>query len=277
MKTANATLKTFLQSWEVTCAARPNELNFAQYGFPGLIAQDFTAVFQEWSGALDTAVESTKSANAASEKVIESIIVKALLEIKALTESARGNGFAWLISSGFLSKVGDLQSLMTPVITKRLRLRKELSQFAKTELIGEITTVERAAQSAKDLTERQREIQEQAEMVASALAKTVEARIEAEKSAEMLSDYTTNGAANFRSIAEVLENINTVKGDIDEKRDEAKEIIDTANDLLEAVGKTKDAADDMVQVTLQSLKEANEKLVKALGDINRQALANSLM
>lgn len=269
MKNAYAELKSLRQSWDTARASRPSEADFGSFGFKDANASDFDDVFEGWDKALSAAASSTKPANASEEKVVELIIIRALREAKAQVDAAASNGFGWLLqSSVFLQKIGEAQVAMAPVIEKRFRLRKEVVQFAQDQLTNDITSVEQAAPLALTLVEAQRTIEKQSESVVASLDEAVAAKDKVELEAASVKE-------KLEHVSQLAQQVSDAKVGFDAAVNDATTLLGTAETTLKAVEDSRKSADQKVSQSAELLAQANEKLSKALADINRQALADS--
>jgi F0F1-type ATP synthase membrane subunit b/b' len=269
MKNAYAELKALRQSWDRVRKERPGEADFGQFGFPDANASDFDKVLEQWDGALAATSGATRPVNAPEEKVVELIVVRALREAKTQVDAASGNGMAWMIqSSPFLQRIGEAQVAMAPVIERRFRVRKEVVQFAQSQMIGNIVAVERAAPIAQSLVDTQKSIEDQAESVAESLTQATAAKEKAVDEAGLV----TQSLEHVRALASQGDE---AKPGFDTTVADATRLLGEATKALEEVGAFRESADQTLGEGKTLIAQANEKLRKALADITRQALSDS--
>jgi len=269
MKASNAQLTALRDSWKRARSARPSELDFTPFGFPGAKATDFDALFDQWSKALEAVVTATKPGNLVEERVVDVIVVRALRDAKGQVDATASNGFGWLLqSSPFLQKLAEAQVAMAPVIERRFRLRKELLQLAKEEMIDGVLAVERAAPLAKAIVETQKAIEAKASDVSDALDEATAASSRAKADSNSINEI-------LQQAAELRRQLDQSKTDFEAVVTQVKNTADKTQEEFEQIETRRASADKILSEGQKLISQANEKLRKALADINQQGLSDS--
>lgn len=267
MKNAYAEFQTLHRAWTAMRSAHSSINNLEPYGLKGVKAEDFDALFTEWDKALGAAASKTKAVGP-EEKALEAIIVYAIGQLVALVSPAASNGVPWLLQSGFLTKLAELNTALTPILDSRFRVRKAVVEFAKADLVDGMVRVEAAAPLADQLVAQQATITEQAEEVAEALTEAQAAKVQAAEDAAAI-------ATHLETVAKIAADATTAKTDYDETISEVNEALAAAQKALATVEKSRKDADTRIDEGAKKIAVATEKLDKAIADVNRQGLAGS--
>lgn len=268
MKQAYSEFQALRSSWDSLRKTRPNETDFEPYGLKNGKAEDFDALFESWDEAISKAASSTKSTGP-DEQAIEALVTHLIGKVVQQLNAAPSNGYSWLFSqSPFLGALAELNAAIVPVIDRRFSVRKKVIEAAKNELFGGITRIEGAAPVADKLLEQQARISEQADSIEEALSA-------AESAAKDTSASSETATERLAEIQEILESAQSSKVEYEATVADAVSALDDAKAALANVEATQKSADDGLKKGDELVKIANEKLSKAIADVNRQGMAGA--
>lgn len=270
MKDALAQLNSLISAWEKLCVSRPAvEHDFKPAGYPGLKAEHITKIFAGWYETLDLAVKKTQKTENIEEHLLEAVLIKTFQELTNHVQSARSNGFNWLLQgTPILVLINDAAIWLTFPIERRAAVRKGMIKLAESKLNDDILDVQKAAPLAKEITALHEKIQADNEVITTA-KESIDAN------ALAVSEAKEETTETLGQVSSLLTEAKESKSEIDDLKVSLTEVYETAteklaeiNDLLEQTGVA--IGEGQKQVTI-----ANERLAKALQDINRQELAGA--
>jgi hypothetical protein len=267
MKNAYAEFQSLRRAWEALRKSRPSETDFTPFGLKGGDAKDFDALFEEWEVALSNAASKTKALGG-DDKALESIVVTLIGQLLGLVTAAPSNGYPWLFQSGFPAKLSELNVALTPILDRRFRVRKAVIAAAQEELNNDISRVENAAPLADKLVEQQAKINQQSEDTGTALQSAQSAAAQATQAAEKIAEY-------LKSVQQIAQDATSAKTTYDVTIEDAQKLLKDAGIKLESVTVDRETADKKIVEGADLLAIANEKISKAIADLNRQGLAGS--
>lgn len=269
MKSTLAELSTLIDRWGALRKKRPSENDFTPWGYSGIQAEDFDAMFDSWRRGLETAVSRTKAADVHEERIIDAIASKLLRDTRPHVDNAVSNGVAWLIqSTPFMANIATIAAHLGSVLAKRSDLRKALLKIAASNLNDNILSVEQVAAATKQVIEYQEKISEQKQFIDEAVKA-------ASTTNEELATIREQVQANQEAVAALLTIANKNQADLEEHTETLQTLLENAQMALTEVNKQKGEADKTIATGTQLLSNANEQLTKALQDINRQGLAGA--
>jgi hypothetical protein len=267
MKNAFAEFQSLRRAWEILRKSRPSETDFTPFGLKGGDASDFDALFEEWETALSNAASKTRTLGG-DDKALESIIVTLIGQLLGLVTAAPSNGYPWLFQSGFPAKLSELNVSLTPVLDRRFRVRKAVIAAAQEDLNNDISRVESAAPLADRLVDQQAKISAQSEEVGAALQSVKAAATEATDATQKITEY-------LKSVQQIDQDATAAKVTYDETIESARKLLKDADAELDTIKADRETADEKIVEGTDLLATANEKISKAIADLNRQGLAGS--
>lgn len=280
MKTANTECQQLVARWKLLEQQRPTEVDFTLFGYPTIKSSHFDGVFVRWGETIAAVVNKTKPNNEDESQVADAVLTRLFRDIRAQLDGAAGNGIGWLLqSTPFLQLVADAQAFMTQYVERRIALRKELFKFAESQLSTELLTVEKAAPLAQAIISQQAQILQDAESVEQAKAASEAIRGEL----AILKSSAETGIAELKkhweeSNAEISQHARdsiASKAELQAINDELQKTLTATKDVLKVVQEQGEKSDASIKTGEGLIAQANQKLTKALADINRQALAGA--
>lgn len=280
MKNANTECQQLVARWKLLQQQRPSEIDFTPFGYPSIKGSHFDHVFVRWGEAITAAISKTKSINEDESYVADAVLTRLFRDIRAHLDGANGNGIGWLLqSTPFLQLVAEIQAFMTQYVERRIALRKDLLKFAETQLSAELLTVEKAAPLAQTIISQQTQIKQDAESVEQ--AKEASESIRGELA--ILKSSAETGIAELKkhweeSNAEISQHAKdsiATKAELQAINDELQKTLTATKDVLKVVQEQGEKSDASIKTGEGLITQANQKLTKALADINRQALAGA--
>ena len=280
MKNANTECQQLLVRWKSLEQTRPTEMDFTPFGYPTIKGSHFHNVFLCWAETLEATASKTKSNNEDENQVADAVLTRLFRDIKTHIDGAHGNGIGWLLpSTPFLQLVAEIQAFITPYVERRISFRKELFRFAETRLSTELLTVEKAAPLAETIISQQTQIKQDAESVEQ--AKEASEAIRGELAIHKSSAET--GIAELKkhweeSNAEISQHARdsiASKAELQAINDELQKTLTATKDVLKVVQEQGEKSDASIKTGEGLIAQANQKLTKAIADINRQALAGA--
>lgn len=280
MKNANTECQQLVARWKLLQQQRPSEMDFTPFGYPTIKSSHFDGVFMRWGEIIAAVVNKTKQTNEDESQVADAVLTRLYRDIRVQLDGAAGNGIGWLLqSTPFLQLVAEIQAFMTQYVERRIALRKELFKFAETQLSAELLTVEKAAPLAQTIISLQTQIKQDAESVEQ--AKEASEAIRGELA--ILKSSAETGIAELKkhwegSNAEISQHAKDSvanKAELQAINDELQKTLTATKDLLKVVQEQSEKSDASIKTGEELITQANQKLTKALADINRQALAGA--
>ena len=280
MKNANTECQQLLVRWKSLEQNRPTEMDFTPFGYPAVKGSHFYNVFVRWSEAIAATISKTKSNNEDENQVADAVLTRLFRDITVQIDAAHNNGIGWLLpSTPFLQLVAEIQAFMTQHVERRIAFRKELFKFAESQLSTELLTVEKAAPLAQAIISQQTQILQDAESVEQAKAASEAIRGEL----AILKSSAETGVAALKKhwedsnteIAQHSKDAIATKAELQAVNDELQETLTATKAVLKAVEAQGEKSDASIKTGEALITQANQKLTKALADINRQALAGA--
>lgn len=280
MKNANLECQQLYVRWKSLEQARPSEMDFTPFGYPTVKGSHFHNVFLRWSETLAATITKAKSNNEDESQVADAVLTRLFRDTKSHIDGAHGNGLGWLLpSTPFLQLVAEIQTFMTQYVERRIVLRKELLKFAETKLSTELLTVEKAAPLAESIISQQAQIMQDTELVddAKLICETIRGELEVLKSsaeAEMVK-LKERWEESSTEIAQLAKDAVAATTESQSINDDLQKTLTTTKDVLNVVQAQVAKSDASIQAGEVLIAQSNQKLTKALADINRQALAGA--
>ena len=280
MKNANTECQQLVARWKSLEQNRPAEMDFTPFGYPTVKGSHFQNVFTRWSETIAASIIKTKSNNEDEGQVADAVLTRLFRDLKAQVDAAHSNGVGWLLSSStFLQLVAEIQAFMTQYVERRISLRKELLKFAETQLSSELLTVEKAAPLAQTIISQQTQIKQDAEVVeqVKVASEAIQGELETLKSSAE-TDIAELKKHWEESNAEISQHSNdaiATKAELQAVNDELRETLTATKAVLKAIEAQGEKSDASIKTGEALIAQTNEKLTKALSDINRQALAGA--
>ena len=280
MKNANTECQQLVARWKSLEQNRPTEMDFTPFGYPAVKGSDFYNVFVRWSEAIAATISKTKSNNEDENQVADAVLTRLFRDITVQIDAAHNNGIGWLLpSTPFLQLVAEIQAFMTQHVERRIAFRKELFKFAESQLSTELLTVEKAAPLAQAIISQQTQILQDAESVEQAKAASEAIRGEL----AILKSSAETGVAALKKhwedsnteIAQHSKDAIATKAELQAVNDELQETLTATKAVLKAIEAQGEKSDASIKTGEALITQANQKLTKALADINRQALAGA--
>lgn len=280
MKNANTECQQLVARWKSLEQNRSTEMDFTPFGYPAVKGSHFYNVFVRWSETIAATISKTKSNNEDENQVADAVLTRLFRDITVQIDAAHSNGIGWLLpSTPFLQLVAEIQAFMTQYVERRIALRKELFKFAETQLSTELLTVEKAAPLAQTIISQQTQIKQDAESVEQ--AKEASEAIRGELA--ILKSSTEKGIAELKthwedSNAEISQHSKdaiATKAELQAVNDELQENLTATKAVLKVIEAQGEKSDASIKTGEALIAQTNEKLTKALSDINRQALAGA--
>ncbi len=269
MKTAVDEAKSLYDTWILLRQQRPTEIDFTPFGYPNLSADDFSSLFERWSNSLSLAHSKGKGESATDDRIVGALLGRALREIRNHVESARSNGMSWLVmNTGFIQWVANASPYISIVAESRLNLRKDLVKAAQSNLSDQLLSIEKAAPLAEKIAEFETRIGRDAELV-------VSTKGGAEKAFEEIQTLKEKIQASAADVLAVHSDSKSSKEEIEKIAELFNQSASASSALLSELELKKTVADGSISKSTILLGQANEKLEKALQDINRQGLAGA--
>lgn len=267
MKNAYAEFQALHRAWKNLRESRKSETDLSPFGLKGGKADDFDGLFDEWESALSAAAAKTKAVGP-EDRALEAIIVSVIVLLTGWVTAAASNGFQWLIQAGFPAKISELNTALTPILDRRFRVRKAVIEGAQSDLNNDIIRVEAAAPLADKLVAQQEKLLQQASEVSDALDEVQTAREQVVTESKQVSDH-------LLSVKQFSEDVAKTSAHTQETAKEASDVLGEAQSALESVRVSRMEADSKIDDGAKLLAVANEKITKAIADLNRQGLAGS--
>jgi hypothetical protein len=270
MKHAIGELEQLVTRWNSLRQQRPSEVDMGPWGYADMSIKEFDALFDQWVQTLSLANEKAPSSpDVHDEGALEVLLVKTLRDVRAHIDAAHGNGIAWLIqSTTFPALVMEVAGVINGVLERRTTVRQELLKVAQSGLNDEILGIETASPLAQSIIASHEKVKNDAEAVASA-------KVTAEADVGALARAKTAAVEEGLVIKAAVAEAQTSKGELTQIVDSSKLALNESNSLLEAVRAQKARSDTEIEAGAKLIEQANEKLSKALQDINRQGLAGA--
>lgn len=280
MKNANNECQQLVARWISLQSQRASEMDFGQFGFPGVQGKHFEVVFTRWSETLSSAIAKTKPSNEAESGVADAVLARLFRDIRANIDGAHSNGVGWLLpSTPFLQLVADAQAYMTQYVERRISLRKELLKFAEGQLSDQLLTVEKAAPIAKELMATYAQIQDDAKSIdeTKSAGQSVYEELKeiSETAGGEISALKEKWEKSQEEIAGLTDSSKEAKNQLEAINKDAETTLAEAKELLDAVKGQSIKSDAAIRAGEELISQTNRKLTKALADINRQALAGA--
>ena len=269
MKVAAEEAKALEDSWLRMRSERVSENDMTSFGYPGVAASDFDALFHQWSSTLKLAATKAGSSNAVDGKISDAVLAKIFRDIRNHVESARSQGLQWLITStAFLGWVTEASSFIALVTEKRLSLRKDLLRSAQSALNDQLLSIEEAAPKAETISAHLKKIESDTGQIDSA-------RAEAESTLSKIQVAKEAAEGSQAKITLLLEQANDSKGQLAKLATDFTESLAASEAIQKEIASQKGVANESIEKSGKLLGQANEQLEKALQDINRQGLAGA--
>ena len=280
MKNANTECQQLVARWKSLEQNRPTEMDFTPFGYPTVKGSHFHNVFVRWSETIAATISKTKSNSEDESQVADAVLTRLFRDIKAQIDAAQNNGIGWLLpSTPFLQLVAEIQAFMTQYVERRIALRKELLKFAETQLSTELLTVEKAAPLAQAIISQQTQILQDAESVEQAkeVSEAIRGELAILKSSEEtdVAELKKHWEDSNTEIAQHSKDAITTKAELQAVNNELQETLTATKAVLKAIEAQGEKSDASIKTGEALITQANQKLTKALADINRQALAGA--
>lgn len=280
MKNANTECQQLVARWKLLQKQRPNELDFTPFGYPTIKSSHFDLVFVRWGETITAVINKTKPNNEGESHVADAVLTRLFRDVRVQLDGAAGNGIGWLLqSTPFLQLVAQAQAFLTQYVERRIALRKDLLKFAETQLSAELLTVEEAAPLAQAIISQQAQIKQDAESVEEAklTSKSIGDELallksSAETEIEKLKEYWEESGAE---ISQHAQDAIAAKATLQAINEELQKTLTTSKSVLKSVQEQGEKSDASIKTGEGLISQANQKLTKALADINRQALAGA--
>lgn len=268
MSVSNEAMTLFLVGWETLKKQRPTERDFAPYGYPNLTYEHLDQIFDRWVsifaalGAKGTWITSPEAALA------DRPIATLLADLTGLASGAVNNGINWMVGSGFVQKVLDVQTQVTSLTSRRISISRELAKDLSAKGHDEIERILAAEHAAKAISELSEAVYGDADS--------------ASKSASEISKSLESTKELVEELSGLSESAKSAAGDVVEARDQVvsalKLVADlqkTAHDRDEVLVKQIEVTDVKVQATYDKAVEAFDSVTQALRAARDQGLAGA--
>ena len=280
MKNANTECQQLLVRWKSLEQTHPTEMDFTPFGYPTVKGSHFHNVFLRWAETLEATASKTRSNNEDENQVADAVLTRLFRDIKTHIDGAHGNGIGWLLpSTPFLQLIAEIQAFMTQYVERRIVLRKDLLKFAEAKLSTELLTVEKAAPLAEAILSQQAQIKQDTESVEEAKLTCESIRGELavlKSSAEMgIVELKKHWEESNAEISQNAKDSIATKAELQAINDELQKTLTATKDVLKVVQAQGEKSDASIKTGEGLITQANQKLTKALSDINRQALAGA--
>ena len=280
MKNANTECQQLVARWKLLQQQRPTEVDFTPFGYPTITSSHFDGVFVRWGETIAAVVSKTRQNNEDESQVADAVLTRLFRDIRAQLDGAAGNGIGWLLqSTPFLQLLADAQAFMTQYVERRIASRKDLLKFAETQLSTELLTVEKAAPLAEIIISQQAKIKQDAESVERAKEDIEAIRGELailKSSAETgISELKKHWEDSNAELSKQAKDSIATKAELMAINDELQKTLTATKAVLKAVEEQGGKSDASIKTGEVLIAQTNEKLTKALSDINRQSLAGA--
>ncbi|MFC0350455.1 hypothetical protein [Undibacterium danionis] len=270
MKNANVELKQLLEIWNQLLSSRPAELDFEQYGYPLTNANNFTELFKSWGELIDTANQKIKPVNVNDEQVCDAILTRLLRDLRSsVLSEAMSNGFGWLLqSSPFFQLISEISNYVAITVERRIQVRKEIVKLIESKTNQKILNIEIAAPIADRLISDNHEITQY-------LADLQKTKNDTEADVQSIKNYLEGILDNKLTIESTRGQILGIKSEVDELILVLNSKINSAKINLDDTSESTKIAQETMIRSHELLEESNQRMIVALQDINRLALAGS--
>jgi hypothetical protein len=288
-------------------------VDFSSHGFGNSNANHFTIIFSNWHETLEKTIAKTRPSFEVDDRIVESGLARILQTILPLVNQAHEQGFGWLLSSTeFLRLVANTAALISATVEKRIAVRKELLRSIESKLNDDVLNVQKAAPAAASILDSYEEFCKDGEAVSSAkqaaeqsLGDLAKQKAAAEQHKDEIAKLLEISTATNSSIGALLTSLETriteatngltktlegattkanettagaaQKFDalLTESKLGVEGLFGEIKSTLQKTQEQKTESDTAIQEGTILIRQANEKLSKALQDINRQGLAGA--
>lgn len=266
-KTKDA-LDAFVANWRALKATRPTEAKFGPYGFPNISYEALDEVFGRWTIAIDALEGRGSWVTSPEAAVADHPLGSAINDLSSLVTGAIANGINWLISSGFLTKVSDVQNLISSISARRISITREVARELSTRGHAELEGILAAEKAAKTVIAFGKTVEDSVAAVQQALDSVRAAEQHATTSGAEVTKVASDAAATAITIGEARAKIEAAHRSIEEMKIAA----DTREAALEA--RASDLS-DQIKTTQSAAETALHSVQEALRAVRSQGLAQA--
>nr|WP_315467939.1 hypothetical protein [uncultured Undibacterium sp.] len=270
MKNTNVELKQLFEIWNQLISSRPSELDFEQYGYPQTNAENFTQLFKSWIQLIETASLKTKPIDLNDGQVCDAVLTRLLRDLRNTTLSpATSNGFGWLLqSSPFFQLVSEIANNIAITVERRVQTRKEIVKLVESQTNQKILNIEKAGPIADRLISENQEITRYLEDLQAT-------KNQSDIDGKSIKDCLEGTLEDKLRIESEIIQFKNIKSEADELILVLNSKIDSAKINLDDVSENTRVAQENMARSRELLDESNKRMIVALQDINRLALAGS--
>lgn len=262
MSASSDTLKSYLIGWEGLKKQRPSEHDFTPFGYSNLTYEHLDQVFARWTTVFDALDAKGTWMTSPEAALADRPIANMLTDLTGMVNGAMNNGVNWMVASGFVQKVLDVQTQVTNLSSRRISISRELAKDLATkgqDEIERILAAEQAARQIAELTDKvtgdAEAVQRDASVIALALKNTKSLTDELAGLQTKVESAAESVEENQEEIGAALKSISELQATAEERDEKLRKYVDETNEKLHAMQAKADEGFESVTKALRAARD----------------------